>query len=237
MFSPANAIQQILQSVGDQISRPEEKTDRKDGVQELQEAQQILNQLKTPVLERRIERAAIAGKDTTRGVNEVATAVEETLRIFSPQGFSAHEERAEQITLAKNYVTADGDRDERERSQRDLDRKAVVTPTFVAHELKEGIGEGHKQRQGETIPNADALSNASPEAHKIESRSAINLSIPEELHLSITEQLKQSLDNIGRKEAATVAPVKGLSTPLTIEATRQRMEAMTRRLEKLALAA
>jgi hypothetical protein len=206
------------------------------GARDLEEANQILRDLKPVPREREIISAQALARDSRKGINEMAELVEETIRSSAQGAALSTSELSTQISLAKVYVTAEGSRNEST-----LNKKSIngASPS----ELKLAAAEANGTRIGDVMPNpiaienAEKMSNASPTALAIAHGTALSSTIAEGLAFPMLQSIKESHDRIiggngYREQSGTKS-----STAQSIGTTHQRLMAISDRLEAQQLAA
>ncbi len=206
------------------------------GIQELEQANQILRDLKAPPKDRDVISKAMVARDSRRGINDVAADVEQTIRTSAEGSALSTGELSNTISLAKVYVIADGSRNENARGEKLING---ATPD----ELKLAAAEANGTRIGDVMPNpiaienAEKISNASPAAHAIAHGSAHTSTIAEGLAFPMLQSIKESHAQLvcGNSNRAQFGATQ--STTQSIHATFERMMAITERLEAEQLAA
>jgi hypothetical protein len=206
------------------------------GARDLEEANQILRDLKPVPREREIISAQAVARDSRKGINEMAELVEETIRSSAQGAGLSTSELSKQISLAKVYVVAEGS-----RNDSTLNKKSIngASPS----ELKLAAAEANGTRIGDVMPNpiaienAEKMSNASPTAHAIAHGTALSSTIAEGLAFPMLQSIKESHDRIIGAHGYREQTGTKNSTAQSINATHQRLMAISDRLEAQQLAA
>ena len=206
------------------------------GIRDLEDANQILRDLKAPPRERDMISPVIEARDSRKGINEVAAEVDQAIRASAEGSALSTGELSNMISLAKVYVVAEGSRNERE-----LGGKSIhgASPS----DLKLAAAEANGTRIGDVTPNsiaienAEKISNASPTAHAIAHGTALNSTIAEGLAFPMLQAIKDSHERLIGGNSNRVQSGTTHSTAQSVSATYERMMAVFERLEAQQIAA